>query len=258
MLLALDVGNTNIVLGCLDGENTFFEGRISTDTNKTEAEFAVILKNLLDIYNIDLNSIDGAIISSVVPQLTNVLKNAVHTVTGCKPIEVNININHGLTIAADDPAQVGNDLIVAAAAALEEYTPPIILFDLGTATTITLLDENSVFRGVAILPGIKTALNALVKDTSQLPAISLETPKSVIGKNTVDAMKSGLIYGNTAMIDGMIERISKELNTPPTIVATGGLAKFFIPHSKYNIIYDESLLLKGLFILYTKNKEQFN
>lgn len=255
MILALDVGNTNIVVGCLDEENVFFECRLSTDKNKTEAEYAVIFKNLIDIYDIDLNSINGAIISSVVPPITNVLKNAVLTVTGCDAIEVDVRMNHGLKINTKNPEELGNDLIVAAVAALEEFKPPLVIFDMGTATTISVIDKDGLFRGVSILPGVKTAMYALFDNASQLPAIKIEAPESVIGTNTIECMQSGAVYGNAAMMDGMIDRIENELGEKTTVLATGGLAKFLIPHCTHEIKYDENMMLKGLYILYNKNKK---
>lgn len=255
MILALDVGNTNIVVGCLDDENVFFECRLSTDKNKTEAEYAVIFKNLIDIYDVDLNKISGAIISSVVPPITNVLKNAVFTVTGCEPVEVDIKMNHGLIINTKNPEELGNDLIVAAVAGLDKFKPPLVIFDMGTATTISVIDSDGVFRGVSILPGVKTAMYALFDNASQLPAIKIEAPKSVIGTNTIECMQSGAVYGNASMMDGMIDRIEKELGEKTTVLATGGLARFLIPHCTHKIEYDENMMLKGLQILYNKNKK---
>lgn len=254
MILALDVGNTNIVVGCIEDENIFFECRLSTDRNKTEAEYAVIFKNLIDIYDVDMNKISGAIISSVVPPITNVLKNAVFTVTGYEPIEVDVRMEHGLKINTKNPDELGNDLIVAAVAALDKYKPPLIIFDMGTATTISVIDKNYEFLGVSILPGVKTAMNALFDNASQLPAIKIEAPKSVIGTNTIECMQSGAVYGNASMMDGMIDRIEKELGQKATVLATGGLAKFLIPHCTHEILCDENMMLKGLKILYEKNK----
>ena len=255
MILALDVGNTNIVVGCIDEENIFLECRISTDREKTEAEYAVMFKNLLDVYDVDMAQIEGAVISSVVPPVTNALKNAIFTVTGHKPIEVNVNMNHGLKFATDDPKEIGNDLLVVAVAALKEFSAPLTIFDLGTATTISIIDKDAIFKGVSIFPGIKTAMNALFTHASQLPEIKIEAPKSVIGTNTIESMQSGAVFGNVAMIDGMIDRIEAELGYETTVLATGGLAKFLIPHCKHKIHYDDSMLLKGLYILYKMNCE---
>ena len=254
MILALDVGNTNIVIGCIENQDIYFESRISTDTEKTDTEYAVIFKNLLDIYDVDLSHIDGAIISSVVPQITNSLKSAIFTVTGSEPVEIDYRSNHGLKIDPKYPEEVGNDLIVGAVAALREHKAPLIIFDFGTATTISVIDDENSFRGVSILPGIKTSMNALFKNAAQLSAIRLEAPESVIGTNTVEAVQSGIVFGNVCMVDGMIERIEKELGKKATIVATGGLANVILKYSKHDIIYDDSMLLKGLWYLYEMNK----
>lgn len=253
MILALDVGNTNIVVGCIDKENIYLECRLSTDTNKTEAEYAVIFKNLLDVYDVDISKINGAIISSVVPQITNTLSNAIFIVTGSRPVEVNIKMNHGLKFNIDN-SEVGNDLTVVAVAALDKFKAPLIIFDMGTATTITVIDKDGVFRGVSILPGVVTAMNALFDNASQLTAVKLEAPKSVIGENTIECLQSGAIFGNASMVDGMIERIEEELGYKTTVIATGGLAGVILKHCKREIICDDSMLLKGLWLLYEMNK----
>ena len=154
----------------------------------------------------------------------------------------------------DNPAQLGADLIAGAVAALDEYEPPFIIIDLGTATTFSYVNEKKQFKGGVIMPGAITALNSLVSGTSQLIRISLEAPKKVIGSNTIDSMKSGIIYGNAAMIDGMIERIEEEMSRELLTIATGGLAKVIVPYCKKNIVVDDSLLIKGLGLIYEKNK----
>ncbi len=254
MILALDAGNTNIVLGCLDENEVYFECRLATDRNKTTAEYAVVFKNVLDIYGIDLNDIDGAIMSSVVPPINNMLKEAIHIVTGYKPIEVNVNMRHGVKMSTDNPEQLGNDILVSLAAVMKEYKPPMVIFDLGTATTIAVVDKDGVFRGMAIMPGIKISQDALTMRTSQLPAISFEAPPNIIGTNTVDAMKSGLIFGNAAMMDGMIDRIEEELGERATVIATGGLSECVAGECRHEIILDDMMMLKGLRILYDMNK----
>lgn len=255
MILAVDVGNTNIVVGCIDNGEIFQECRISTDKFKTEAEYAVVFKNILDVYDVDVSLIDGAIISSVVPQITNTLSNAVFVVTGCKPVEVNIKMNHGLKFNIDN-SEVGNDLTVVAVAALDKFKPPLIIFDMGTATTITVIDKDGYFKGVSILPGVVTAMNALFDNAAQLTAIKLEAPKSAIGENTIESLQSGVIFGNAAMIDGMIDRIEEELGYKTTVLATGGTAGFLVGHCKHKILYDDSMLLYGLWLLYNMNKDQ--
>ena len=254
MILAIDAGNTNIVVGCLDSENIFFQCRLSTDINKTEAEYAVIFKNLFEIYDIDMNEITGAIISSVVPPVTNILKNAIFTVTGYHAVEVNIHMNTNIKLNTKNPEELGNDLIVVAAAALDKFKPPLIIFDMGTATTISVIDKDGIFLGVSILTGVKTALNALSKNTSQLPSVKIEAPKSAIGTNTTESMQSGAIFGHCAMMDGMIDRIETELGYKTTVIATGGFSTVLTPYCSHEIYCDESMLLKGLWILYELNK----
>ncbi len=255
MILALDVGNTNIVIGCIDGENIYFEGRLATDKNKTEMEYAVMFKNILDIYDVDMSLLEGAIISSVVPPLDDILKRAVHAVTGFQPIEVNVHKNTGLKIDVENKEEIGNDLIVASVAAMDEYKAPIIIIDMGTATTFWVIDKDGVPCGGAFMPGVRISQEALSGRTSKLPSISLTEVTEVIGKNTVDCMKSGMIHGTAAMIDGMIERINEELGEESTVIATGGLAEGIIKHCRKKVIYRDDLLIKGLWLLYEKNRQ---
>ena len=253
MILALDVGNTKSVVGCIENEKIIFEGRLASDRDKTMDEYAINFKILFDIYHVDIKKVEGAIISSVVPPLTNNLKDAIFKVTGHKPLVVGPGIKTGLNILMDNPGQLGADLVVDAVAALHEYEPPLIIFDMGTATTCSVVDAKRNYIGGIIYPGMKVAEEALSSRASQLPYISFEAPKKVIGKNTVDCMKSGMIHGNAAMIDGMIERIEEELGQPATVIATGGLSRCVIPYCRRNVIYDNDLLLKGLLLIYKKN-----
>ena len=253
MILAVDMGNTNIVFGCIRDGEILFEGRVHTDLSKTGLEYAIDLKTILEIYKIDAGEIDGAIISSVVPSLTNVLSRSVKAVTGVEALVVGPGVKTGLNIHMDDPKSIGADLIVDAVAGIQEYGAPLILVDMGTATTITVIDRESNYIGGMIIPGVRTSLASLVDDTSLLPTISLEPPKRVIAKNTIDAMKSGVILGAASMIDGQIERIEEELGYPCTVVATGGLAKSVMPLCKREAVIDDELLLKGLDIIYRKN-----
>lgn len=255
MILAIDMGNTNIVIGCVDDEKVYFEERLSTDLAKTELEYAIGFKTVLELYEIDSSQIKGAIISSVVPQLVNIIKESVEKILGITPLIVGPGIKTGLNILMDNPKTLGSDLVVDAVAAIKEYGAPVVIVDLGTATTISVVDDKKNYLGGMILPGIKVALDSLVTKTSQLPRISMEAPKKVIGKNTIDCMKSGLIYGNASCIDGLIEKIEMELGYPSTVIATGGLAQTIVPLCKKKIIIDSELLLKGLKIIYDKNIE---
>ncbi len=257
MILAIDIGNTNIVLGCLkSGENVRFVERLSTDRKKTILEYAIGIKNVLEIYHINANALEGAIISSVVPQLTNIISEAVEKVTKHHPLIVGPGVKNGLKIKMDNPAQVGSDLIVEAVAGVNEYPVPLIIIDMGTATTLCVVDKECNYIGGMILPGVRGSLDFLVNRASQLSNISLDPPKRLIGKNTIECMQSGMIHGSAACIDGMIERIEDELGEKTTVIATGGLSDTIIPHCKHHILIDDALLLKGLILIYSKNQNE--
>lgn len=254
MILAIDIGNTNIVVGCFDKDKILFVERVSTDHTKTELEYAISLKNVLEIYDVRPDQVEGGIISSVVPPLTNVLKASAGKIISGEILVVGPGVKTGLNILMDNPASVGSDLIVDAVAAIHEYPVPLVFIDMGTATTISVIDEKKNYRGGMILPGIRVSMDSLTSKTAQLPHISMEAPKRLIGRNTIDCMKSGMIYGNASCIDGMIRRIKNELNTQElTVIATGGLAKVILPHCEEKILYDNELLLKGLRLIYEKN-----
>ena len=254
MILAIDIGNTNIVLGCMEHDRILVEARMATDLLKTSDQYCVELKNLLNLYKVDLQAIEGVIISSVVPPVLNSCRTAVRKLTGKTPMIVGPGIRTGLNIQMENPSQIGSDLIVAAVAAISRFEPPLIIIDMGTATTITAIDKTGTYVGGCISPGPKISAEALSARTAQLPAISLESPKKAIGKNTIDCMKNGILYGNAAMIDGIIDRMEEELGQAASLVATGGLAPSVLPLCRHKINYDEALLLKGLLILYEKNK----
>lgn len=256
MILAVDIGNTNIVIGCIEGEKVRFVERVSTDLSKTELEYVVEFKTLFDLYHIGIEDIKGSIISSVVPPLNNIVRSAMEKMLHIKPLLVGPGLKTGLNILMDNPGQVGADLIVNAVAGLHYYGAPLIIIDMGTATTISVVDEKKNYVGGMIMPGVKVSLESLVNRTSQLPRISLEAPKKIIGKNTIECMKSGIVIGQAAQMDGMIERIWEEIGTQATVVATGGLAGCIVPHCKNKITCDNELTLKGLGIIYKKNAEQ--
>lgn len=255
MLLALDVGNTNIVIGCVDGDDIVFQGRMETNLNKTTHQYAVEIKNILELSGIKNLKFGGSIISSVVPPVTGTLQEAVRLITATEPMVVGPGIKTGLNITIDNPAQLGSDLVVDAVAAIKYYKCPLVVIDMGTATTVSVVDKNQNYIGGMIFPGVMVSQSALTSRTSQLPKISLSTPpKKIIGKNTVDCMKSGAIFGNAAMFDAVVDRISEEIGEKPTVIATGGTAKFVIPYCKSDYILDGDLLIKGLKIIYDKNK----
>lgn len=253
MILAVDMGNSNIVIGCIGDEKIYFEERISTDYSKTEVEYYVLFKTVMELHNIGKEEITGAIISSVVPPLLKIVKNAIVKLTDRQPLVVGPGLKTGLNILMDNPRQVGSDLIVDAVAGICEYGAPLVVIDTGTATTISVVDKNKNYIGGVIMPGVMVATESLVERTAQLQKVSLEAPDKIIGKNTIDCMKSGIVLGNAACIDGMIDRIEDELGYEVTAVATGGLARVIIPNCKRKIIEDQALLLKGLKIIYDKN-----
>ncbi len=254
MILALDMGNTNIVAGCLgDDDSIYFTERISTDRNKTELEYAVLLKTILELHDISGDDIKGAIIASVVPPLTHILKNALRKLLNCEPLVVGAGIKTGLNIHLDDPSTLGADLVVDSVAAMNIYGSPAIVIDMGTATTITVIDKYNTYIGGAIFPGVNVSVEALAAGTSLLPRVSLGAPKKHIATNTMDAIKSGIIYGEASRLDGMIDRFIEELGYDAKVVATGGLASVITPHCSHDITDDPELMLKGLKILYDKN-----
>ncbi|MEG2597148.1 MAG: type III pantothenate kinase, partial [Oscillospiraceae bacterium] len=234
----------------MDQEKIYFVGRMATDRSKTEDEYAIGFKNIIELNGFDPQSIEGSILSSVVPPLGNVLKEAIQKTTGTTPLIVGPGVKTGLNIKIDNPAQLGSDLVVNAVAAIREYEKPLIIFDMGTATTLSVINSAGSYLGGMIVPGVKVSQETLTARTSQLPSISLEPPQKVIGTNTIDCMKSGAIYGNAAMLDGMIERVEEELGEIATVVATGGLSKCIVPYCNKKIICDNDLLLKGLWFIY--------
>ncbi len=254
MILAIDIGNTNIVLGCCRGEEILFRERLSTVHTSTVLEYAAMLRTAFEMNGISPDDIHGAILSSVVPSLTGTIKAAVEKYIHTTPLIVGPGIKTGLKIRIDNPAQLGSDMVVAAVAGLQLYPLPQILIDMGTATTISVLDETGAYRGGMILPGVAVSHDSLIRETAQLQKISFEMPKTLIGRNTVDSMKSGLLYGTAGSLDGLIDRINEELGDTCTVVATGGLSSVITPLCRNEILLDDDLLLKGLLILYNKNK----
>lgn len=253
MILAVDIGNSNIVIGGIENEDILFQARLRTDSTKTSDEYCIDLKMLLEIHNVDLNKIEGSIISSVVPQVMNSFKTAILKLIGKESLVIGPGIKTGMNIKIDNPSQTGADLVVGGVAAQRLFKPPLIVVDMGTATTMIVLDESGSMLGGCIAPGVKISMDALTERTALLPGLQLDKPKRVIGRNTIDCMRSGIMLGAAAMLDGMIERMEEELGYSTTVVATGGIARFVVPLCKRDIHYDKDLLLKGLAILYREN-----
>ena len=254
MILTIDIGNSNIVLGGVEGDEICFEARLRTDATKTSDEYCIDLKMILDVYHVQTEDIEGSIIASVVPQVLNSLQTAVKKLTGSNAMVVGPGLKTGLNIQIENPAQTGADLVVGCVAALRQHKAPMIIVDMGTATTMIVLDKNSAMIGGCIMPGVKISMDALTDRTALLPGLQLDQPKKAIGRNTIDCMRSGIMMGSACMIDGMIDRMEAELGYETTVIATGGIAKFVLPMCKKKIIYDKDLLVKGLATLYRENK----
>lgn len=255
MILAVDIGNSNIVIGCFDRSDIMFVERLSTNHRSTAMEYTVMIKTILELHDLNGEHIGGGIISSVVPPLTGTLKSAMERLGCGEVLVVGPGIKTGLNILLDNPAQLGSDRVADAVGALSQYPVPLILIDMGTATTVSVIDRDKNFLGGLIIPGLRVSLESLASRTSQLPTISLTPAKRVIGTNTVDCMKSGIINSTAASLDGVVERIEEELGESCTVVATGGLAGVVVPFCRRKIPVDETLLLKGLSIIYEKNRK---
>ena len=253
MILTIDVGNTNVVMGCVENGDVKSVCRLATNLNDLSSDYAMKMRQSFEFDGIDYKNFSGAILSSVVPQLNRAIRTAVKKVTGLDCMVVGAGLKTGVNVKIDDPGTLAGDLITGAVGALSLYKPPLVIVDMGTATTIVAIDSEGSYLGGAIIPGIKLSYSALSSGTSLLPNIAIEAPKKCIGTNTVDSMKSGAVYGTAALVDGMIDRMETELGEPVTVVATGGLAGTIVPYCRRKIEYEPALLLKGLAILYEKN-----
>ena len=254
MILAIDIGNTSIALGGFEGEDLKFVVRLSTDITKTEDEYASKIMNILALHKVNRENVDGAIISSVVPPLNAVMSRAIRLAYDVESLMVCPGIKTGIGILCDSPSSVGADLICSCVAANVLYSSPALIIDIGTATKMIVTNKNGAFIGVSIIPGVMMGLKALSNGTAQLPQVGLEAPATVIGKNTVDCMKSGVIFGHASMMDGMIDRINNEVGEDLPVIVTGGYASVVVPHCNHKMVIDEHLVLKGLNLIYLKNK----
>lgn len=250
MILAIDIGNTNITVGCSDGNKIKFAEHLSTNQTATSLEYAVLIKNVLEIHK--AGNIKGAVISSVVPTITETLCKAVEKICGIKALIAESKIINLKTL--EPSSNIGSDLLASACALIEEYPLPAVVIDMGTATTIAVVNNKKEFIGGMIMSGFKISLDSLVSNTS-LPKIRIEKPQRLIGRNTVECMQSGLIYGNASCIDGMLERIESEMQEKVTAVATGRFADFIVPYCRHKILIDNELVLKGLVTVYNNNKK---
>lgn len=255
MLLAVDIGNTNITIGLYKNDELIFVSRLATERRRMPDQYAAELSAIFNLHSIDTTDFRGAIISSVVPELTNVIKEAVGFITSHTPLVIGPGVKTGLNIKIDNPAQLGADLVAGAVGAISKYKLPCLVLDMGTATKISVIDSHGTYRGCTISSGVKISLDALSSGASQLSAISLEAPPSAIGTNTITSMQAGTVLGSAAMIEGLCKRLEASLGEDvKTIVATGGIAADIIRYCDMDIIYDADLILDGLKCIYNKNK----
>lgn len=253
MILTIDVGNANIVIGLVKHDKILFDAKLRTDITKTSDEYCIDLKMLMDVYKIQTEQIQGSIIASVVPQVLNSMQSAVRKLTGKSALVVGPGLKTGLNIQIENPSQTGADLVASAVAALQEHEAPLIIVDMSSTTTMTVLDKNGTLIGGSIGPGVKMSLDALTDRTALLPGLQLDQPRKVIGRNTTDCMRSGVMLGAACMVDGMVERMEQELGYRATVIATGSIARFIVPMCRRDVIYDKDLLVKGLAALYREN-----
>jgi len=253
MILVGDIGNTSVSIGAYEGERLLFSSRMTTDKNKDCDGYKAEILDIFSRYGVSAEDFSGSIVSSVVPEVTEGVTGAFREITGTEPLTVGEKYNGNLKVEILPVSQLGADLVAGAVGALDAYTMPCVVIDMGTATTVTVLDRNGALLGGTIAAGVRLTLKALTENTAQLTSIPIEAPTSVIGTNTMACMQSGLVYGTAAMLDGLLERIELELGEAPTVVATGGLSREIIEHCKANIIYNENLLLDGLRAIYEKN-----
>lgn len=250
MIFALDIGNTNIVAGIFKDNKLVTKFRLNTNKNITFEQYSIQIKSILEIYNININEIKNCVICSVVPSILNILKKAIFLLINKDPFIIKYNKKLSINLLIDEPHKLGNDLLVSAVYAVHNFETPCIIIDMGTATTFSVIDKNKNYIGGMIIPGIKISLDALSEKAQQIPVINISNPKNLIGKNTIERIQSGIIYGNTALIDGLIEKIQEDIGQKANIIATGGLAKSVIDFCKNDIIYDEDLVLKGTYLIF--------
>ena len=253
MLLTIDIGNSYISSGCFDGERLVFVSDIVTDIKKSSDQYAVEMLQINKLYNVLPKDITGAIICSVVPELTETIKNAVNKICGVDALIVGPGVKSGLKISIDNPAQLGADTVATAVGALERFRTPIVICDFGTATVFGVIDNSQSFAGMIISAGVGTTLDALTKRTALLPQVSITKPKKLVGTNTVESIQSGLINGTAAMVDGIVNRLKNEYGEELTVVATGKYAKKIIPMCTEKAQIFEHLVFYGLKSIYEKN-----
>lgn len=255
LVLAIDIGNSTTNVGLFDQDGSLvFRSAITTSRNATCDQCAISLLGLFFLYQADVKAISGAVISSVVPSVTANMCGAVERLSGKVPLLMGPGVKTGLNIKSDIHTQMGSDIVACSVAAIANYPTPLIVIDMGTAVTMSYLQDKT-YEGCVIMPGVRVALEALSERAAALPHISIEPPPSIFGHNTVDAMRAGVVYGNASMIDGMIDRLEEHSAPTVSVVATGGSAPEILKYCKRDIVYDADLLLCGLYLIYRKNTE---
>ncbi|MBQ8821216.1 MAG: type III pantothenate kinase [Lachnospiraceae bacterium] len=254
MILTIDIGNTTIGIGVFSGSSLCFCEKISSTEEFSEREYIEKLNEIFASHNLAVEQVKGSILSSVVPRVTEVLKRALEIWTRKTVLLLSCKMELGFHMAVEYPEKVGCDRLADVAGAISEYPLPLITIDMGTATTINVVDKDRTFRGGIIMPGVGTAHKALLGKTAQLPSGDMDMPTHTIGANTQECITSGMVYGNACAIDGLIARINEELVSTCTVIATGGYAHTVIPHCRSAIVMDDCLLMKGLKVLYDINQ----
>ena len=254
MILVMDTGNTNIVLGVYDGDELKYQWRMGTNRHKTEDEFGMQVKALFEHAGLEMADVEGIIISSVVPPIMFALEHMCNKYFGLKPLVVGPGLKTGLNIKYENPREVGADRIVNAVAGIHEYGSPLIIVDFGTATTLCYINERNEYLGGVIAPGIGISTEALFERASKLPRVELVRPEQVLGKNTVAAMQAGIVFGYVGQVEGLIGRIKAMAGTDPQVIATGGLAPLIAAETDAIDVVDGQLTLKGLKLIYDRNQ----
>jgi len=254
MLLVVDVGNTNTVLGLFDGENLVHDWRIRTVVDHTVDEYGMLIYNLYKSSKISSKKISDIIISCVVPPMLNILEPLCEKYFHLKPLIVGPGVKTGMPIYYDNPKEVGADRIVNAVAAYEKYKRDLIIVDFGTATTFDYVSAKGEYMGGCIAPGIMISSEALFERAAKLPRVELSKPRAIIAKDTVSSMQAGIMYGYAGLVDGIVGRIKSEIKGNPMVIATGGLAKIVAPETKTIEVVDDMLTLEGLRLIHLRNK----
>jgi len=253
MVMAVSIKNQSVQFGFYRNHTCVATFDLASDIARTADEYAVLLAGGMTLQKLDPGICEGAIIASVLPPLTERIVGAIERVCGVTPCEVGPGLKTGLNIKIENPAQLGSDLVAMSVGALSRYRAPLLLVDFEVATTVSAIDENGAFCGVVIAPGVTDSLSALSKHAANLPEISLDTPKRVIGKNTVEAMRSGAIFGAASMLDGLVSRMSAEFHVPPKVLASGKHCDLILDKCETDVTEDQMLILDGLYEIYRRN-----